>query len=139
MEKLLLNISSKNDVVQAIAFKKDNKTKVFSVLASYAYFSESDPPTFTVGETLPGQVAKNKITLNLKEVPENYISVISGLGKGTPKHLLIVPILANDNECIGIIEFASFKPFSDQKAKLFENIGLMINEYFLNIGNSSKK
>ena len=139
MEKLLLNISKKNDIVQAIAFKKDKKTEVFSILASYAYFSESKPPTFTVGETLPGQVAKNKVTLNLKEVPENYINIVSGLGKGTPNNLLIVPILANDNECIGIIEFASFKSFTDQKAKLFENIGLMINEYLINIGNISKK
>lgn len=137
MEKLLSNVSSKNDIVQAIAFIKDEKTQVFSILASYAYFSESDPPTFIEGETLPGQVAKNKVALNLKEIPEDYISVVSGLGKGTPNNLLIIPILNQEKECLGVIEFASFKIFTEQKVKLFESLGLMINEHLTTIGNST--
>jgi uncharacterized membrane protein (DUF485 family) len=137
MEKLLSNISSKNDIVQAIAFSKDEKTQMFSVLASYAYFSESDPPTFSEGETLPGQVVKNKVALNLKEIPEDYITVISGLGKGTPNNLLIVPILNQEKECLGVIEFASFSIFNEQKVKLFETLGLMINEHLTTIGNST--
>lgn len=138
MEKLLSNVSNKNEIVQSLAFKKDKETQIFSILASYAYFSENAPPTFTIGETLPGQVAKNKIALNLKEIPEDYINVVSGLGQGTPKNLLLVPMISNDNECIGVLEFASFKEFSESKIKLFESISRLAVESLNNIGNSSK-
>lgn len=138
VEKLLSKLANKNDIVQAIAFRKNQESQVFSMLTSYAYFSDNQPPSFTEGDTLPGQVAKNKLTLNLKEVPENYINVVSGLGQGTPQNLLIVPMINAENECIGILEFASFKPFSDTKVMLFESIALMASELLLKIGNSTK-
>jgi Na+-transporting methylmalonyl-CoA/oxaloacetate decarboxylase gamma subunit len=137
LEKLLSNISHKHDIVQAIAFKKDIVTHTYTFQAAYAFFSESEPPKFTEGETLPGQVAKNKVTLNLNDVPEDYITIISGLGKGSPKHLLILPILNSSNECMGIIELASFKEFDNHRVKLFETLVNSIYDHLLTIGNSS--
>jgi hypothetical protein len=137
IEKLLSNISNKHDIVQAIAFKKDISTQIYSFQAAYAYFSEHEPPKFIEGETLPGQVAKNKVALNLNNVPEEYITIISGLGKGSPKHLLILPIINSSNECLGIIELASFKEFDIQRVKLFEVLVNLINDHLLTIGNSS--
>jgi hypothetical protein len=137
IEKLLSNIAKKHDIVQAIAFNKDETTKIFSFQAAYAYFSENDPPKFIEGETLPGQVAKNKVVLNLNEVPEDYITILSGLGKGSPKHMLILPVLNRNNDCIGIIELASFKAFENQKVKLFETLGHLVCDHLLTIGNST--
>ncbi len=138
-EKLLSNIAKKHDIVQAIFFKKHTDNSEFSFLASYAYFSEETPKNFTEGETLPGQVAKNKVTLNLSEVPEDYITIVSGLGEGSPNHLLLVPILNTSNECEGVLELASFKPFDKDKVKIFEALGQIITEHLLTIGNSTKE
>lgn len=132
MEKLLANVAKKQEIVQAVFFNKNPKNQTFFLQASYAYFSESEPPTFIEGETLPGQVAKNKVVLNLNEVPEGYITVLSGLGKGSPRHMLFVPLLNSENECFGVVEFASFKAFTNTSVKLFETLGRIVSEHFTN-------
>lgn len=139
LEKLLSNIAKTNDIVQSIAFVKNSETDMFEMITSYAYFSESEPPTFAEGETLPGQVAKNKVVLNLTEVPDDYITVLSGLGKGSPKHLLIVPIINKDDTTVGVLEFASFTQFSAEKVKIFEQLGHILDEQLTTIGNSTEE
>ena len=139
LEKLLSNIANKHDIVQAVAFEKSLSADLFQMVASYAYFSEAEPPTFTEGVTLPGQVAKNKAVLNLTEVPTDYITVLSGLGKGSPSNLIIVPILDNEQRCNGVIELSSFTAFDESKVTIFENLGLLLGEHIKTIGNSTKE
>ena len=139
LEKLLSNIAKSLDIVQSIVFSKNEESNRFEMVASYAYFSETEPPTFAEGETLPGQVAKNQVVLNLSEVPDGYITVLSGLGKGTPKHLLIVPIINNDGITVGVIELASFTEFTSHKVKIFEKLGYLLNDYLSTIGNSTEE
>lgn len=139
IEKLLSNIAKEQDVVQAIAFIKNTNSNKFEMLTSYAYYSESEPPTFVEGETLPGQVAKNQTVLNLTSVPDDYITVLSGLGKGSPNHLLIVPVIAADKTTIGILEFASFSEFTNDKVKICEHLGLMLHEHLSSISNSTEE
>lgn len=121
-EALLAAIAKKFDIVQGTLFLK-NPEGVFSFKAGYAFFSETDPPTYSEGETLPGQVAKNRQLLNLKKVPKGYITILSGLGKGNPSHLLIVPVITPDNQVTGIIELASFKAFDEEHETLFARLG----------------
>ncbi len=137
LERLLSNIANKHGIVQAVAFLKTSNA--FEMVASYAYFSESEPPSFIEGETLPGQVAKNKAILNLSEVPEDYITVLSGLGKGTPSHLLIVPVGNMEGESVAIIELASFSAFSEEKVKIFECLAKSLSEHISSIGNSKEE
>jgi hypothetical protein len=139
IENVLINLSKKIDIVQGLVYKRDAKTKAFSYLAGYAYYTESEPPTFIEGETLPGQVAKNKEILNLSDVPDDYITILSGLGKGSPNHLLIVPIIDDTRDCIGIIELASFKPFNSQMVTLMEKLVCNIGEQLKTFGLSSQE
>jgi two-component system chemotaxis sensor kinase CheA len=59
--------------------------------------------------------------------------VDSGLGKSTPNYLLLVPVIA-ENETIGVVELASFKPFTNEIIDLFtlftERAGEELNKYF---------
>ncbi len=121
-ELLLQNCSRRFPIVQGLLYLKD-PDGIFSFKSGYAYYSETEPVTYREGETLSGQVAKNKTVLNLSKVPENYIAVMSGLGDGSPSYLLIVPIISQNNETIGIIELASFKSFSSEVEELFAYIG----------------
>jgi len=126
-ETLLLNISHRFPVAQGLFYLKDTKG-IFSFRSGYAYYSESEPVTYREGETLAGQVAKNKKVLNLDKIPDNYIAVMSGLGKGTPNYLLIVPVISPANETIGIVELASFKSFNSEVEELFAYLGHKLGE-----------
>ncbi len=127
-EILLQNCARRLQIVQGLLYIKNLSEGVFSFKAGYAFFSESEPITYHEGETLAGQVAKNKTVLNLSKVPENYIAIMSGLGEGSPNHLLIVPIISPSNETIGIIELASFKAFSIEIEELFAYIGQKLGD-----------
>ena len=120
-EKILQNIAKELNIVQGLVFALNDDDQLFHVTGEYAYFSEEQPRSFQLGETLSGQVAKNRKFLNLKELPEGYITVLSGLGKSAPRQLLIVPVLLDDVS-IGIMELASFKSFGENEESLVKEI-----------------
>ena len=127
-ENILQKIAKELDIVQALVFVLNDVEQIFNVSGEYAYFSEERPRSFPLGETISGQVAKNKKILNLKELPAGYVTVLSGLGKSAPSHLVIAPIVYNDNS-VGVIELASFKPFDENHEMLVERIcELMVNK-----------
>jgi hypothetical protein len=103
--------------------------------AGYAYYaSEGLPQTFEIGEGFIGQAVKDKRTLVFNELPEGYISVpvVSGLGKGAPKSLLIAPILDSDKKILGAVELASFRNFTEKDKLLVEEaIALLASRMLL--------
>lgn len=109
-EKILQNLARQFELVMGIFYLRNEKTSVFQPLSTYAWSSELPPASFEMGEGLTGQVAKNKVPMKVDNIPDDYIKIISGLGTGSPKNLLIVPLLLN-KETIGILELASFKEF----------------------------
>lgn len=127
-EELLANIAKTVEIVQGQLYLKNLQTDVFSFKSGYAFFSETTPPEYREGETLAGQVAKNQKLLNIDNIPEGYITILSGLGKGSPKHLIIAPIITTENKTIGIIELASFKPFTSEHEELFSQLGRKLGE-----------
>ncbi|WP_038032739.1 GAF domain-containing protein [Thermonema rossianum] len=99
------------------------------VEAGYAYYaSEGLPQAFEVGEGFIGQAVKDKKTLVFNELPEGYISVpvVSGLGKGAPRSLLIAPMLDADKRILGAIELASFKNFTEKDKLLVEEAMMLL-------------
>ena len=118
--KLLRNLSSAFQFVQGLYFKKGDDD-VFRLEGDYAYFSEEKPREFTIGETLSGQAAKNRKLLNISEVPEGYITILSGLGKGYPRQLIILPVIS-DGESKAIIELASFQKVDEKVVKFLAHL-----------------
>lgn len=126
-EKILINISKVYDIMQGIFFVKDPADKVFRKTGAYAYFNEDELREFTEEVGLSGQVAVNKKLLNISNIPEKYITVLSGLGKSSPANLLILPIVYNNNS-IGIIELASFKKFDLFAEEILTDFSNQISE-----------
>lgn len=109
-EQLLIWISKGFELTTGLVYLRQPGEETFQLSAKYAWYGHSEPEPFRLGETLPGQAAKDQRILNIQNVPENYIQVVSGLGKGTPRHLLIVP-LVQESQTVGLIELASFHAF----------------------------
>lgn len=131
-EKILSNFAKEFDIVQGLFFVREKKSDIFNITGKYAYFGEEDPKSFKLGESLSGQVAKNKTILYLNDIPENYVTILSGLGSSSPSTLLLIPIIVND-KTIGVVELASFKEikrkFNDLFEELSEQIGKTLSNY----------
>lgn len=82
------------------------------------------------GEGLVGQCYLEKDYIYLTEVPENYITITSGLGDANPRAILITPMIVNE-EVYGIFEIASFKTLEqyqiDFMLEMGENIAMQLN------------
>ena len=124
-ERILRNMSKHFEIVQGVFFLRNQKTKQFESISTFAYTSDKKPSSFKVGEGITGQVAKNKTLMHLTSIPEGYLKIQSGLGKSSPTNLVIIPLLLN-KETIGIIELASFQVFDEETVWTFKNLAKII-------------
>ena len=72
-------------------------------------------------EGLSGQAWIEGDVIYLTEVPNDYVSITSGLGEANPRSVLIVPLKLND-EIHGVIEMASFKEYEEFEIEFIERI-----------------
>lgn len=75
-----------------------------------------------IGQGLVGRCAYEQKTIFLKEVPEDYVNITSGLGTANPRCVLIAPCILND-EVFGIIEIAAFKTLEKYEIEFVEKLG----------------
>lgn len=72
-------------------------------------------------EGLIGQVFLEGKTSYLSQIPQNYITITSGLGDAAPSYLVIVPLKTNE-QTLGVLEIASFTPFENYHLDFLEKI-----------------
>lgn len=104
--------------------------------ACYAYDRKKYiEKTFAPGQGMVGQTYLEGEYIYLTEIPQNYISITSGLGEACPTVLLIMPLKINDT-IEGILEIASFKKLAPYQIsfleKLAENIAGFIQSNRIN-------
>lgn len=73
------------------------------------------------GDGLVGQCWQENDTLYVNDVPQDYVTITSGLGAANPKCILIVPLTYNE-EVYGVIEIASFNEFEPYEIQFVERI-----------------
>lgn len=102
----------------------DNEQNVFIELtAAYAYDRQKFlTKQIEIGEGLIGACFIEKNTVYLTEIPDDYLMITSGLGKGNPTNLLIQPLLFND-KIFGIMEIASFQKLEEFKIEFVKTAG----------------
>ena len=88
------------------------------MVAGFAFHKPS-PSSMIIdlNEGLAGQVARDGKPIIFHEVPEGYMTVISGLGKSSPTSLLIYPLKAGE-EVVAVTELASFEAFTEEAMEL---------------------
>lgn len=114
---------------------RDGK-KIVEMKSSYALaLGESQMPSYEFGEGLVGQVASEQKTLNINDIPDGYVKIVSGLGNASPTNLLVSPVI-HKGELYGVIEIASFTPFGANEEDMLKKAFEMITE---KLGGEEKK
>jgi CheY-like chemotaxis protein/signal transduction histidine kinase/CHASE3 domain sensor protein len=63
----------------------------FRRFAGYAIAADSAVACVRPGDGMVGQAAKDRRALRVRDVPAGYLPISSGIGKGTPNELVVVP------------------------------------------------
>jgi hypothetical protein len=108
------------------------------LIASYAYerkrFINREVPT---NDGLIGQAFMEKEMIYLKEIPDGYVYITSGLGEATPSNLLLVPLKINDT-VFGVIELCSFEIFEPYQLEFLEKVSESIAATIATFRNTAK-
>ncbi|MEV5439064.1 HAMP domain-containing protein [Streptomyces sp. NPDC052682] len=95
------------------------------MLGSYGYSMGSMPTSFRPGEALVGTAAKEKRTILVENAPTGYLKISSGLGEAPPAQVIVLPVLF-EGKVLGVIELASFTPFTQIQKDFLNQIAEMI-------------
>lgn len=110
--------------------KEVEQNRFIEMRACFAYMkSDSQIIRFEYGEGLPGQVVKEGNMVIIDAVPDGYIQILSGLGKASPKHLMLIPVKSNE-KVLGVVEIASFTPFTTQHQEITRQAFSMLAKHF---------
>jgi len=101
----------------------DEQEKILELTSCYAYerlkFIEKK---VAIGQGLVGQCYLEGESIYMTNVPQDYMSITSGLGDSRPGCVLIIPLKLN-NKIEGIIELASLNPFPAYQIEFLEKLG----------------
>lgn len=117
-----------NNAIKFIANYIGAKVGVFYLMdgnklklqGSYAYNHRKHISNeFELGEGLIGQAVLEKQTMIVDNLPDDYLSVNSGLGEATAASVIVSPIIS-EGVVKGVIELGSFQQFDQIHVELLE-------------------
>ncbi|MGE7138076.1 response regulator [Luteibacter sp. NPDC031894] len=105
-----------------VFYVRRGETGKLELLGSYGYREQRQAPrSYEPGEGLVGQVAVERRSLVLHDVPEDYARIHSASGEAPPRSVVLVPVLSRDR-LLGVIEVASFAPLTGVQQRLLEEL-----------------
>ncbi|MFM0597866.1 response regulator [Paraburkholderia dilworthii] len=119
------------DAVVGALYIRDRQHGTLRRIAAYGFSRESEQGSarnFEEGETLIGQAAAARRTLVLRDLPDNYVQVVSATGRSAPKNLLIMPIV-NDGQVNGVIELGFIRELTVRDQEFMELIGNALGDF----------
>jgi CHASE3 domain sensor protein len=106
-----------------IVEEKEDEVPYLQMAACYAFDRKKHiEQRLEAGEGLVGQAFLEAQTIILKEIPQGYIKITSGLGDSTPNCILIVPFKYNE-KVRAIVEIAAFDVFKPYQIEFIEKAG----------------
>ncbi len=103
------------------------------LMASYAFDREKFvKKQIKAGNGLLGATFLERKTTYVTKVPEGYSVVRSATGGADPKCILLVPMNANE-DCLGVLELASFTEFSKYEIEFVEQLAENIGSTIANV------
>ena len=115
---------------------EQDEEKSIQLIASYAYDRRKyEQKTIAIGEGIIGNCYLEKKAVVLRNIPQDYMEIGTGMGKSSPKIIFISPLIYDD-EVLGFVELASLEDFKPHEIdfieKLSENIAATFSTVKLN-------
>jgi len=99
----------------------DERDRYIELVSCYAFNKKKFvTKRIEIGEGVIGQAFLEGQPVYLKQVPNEYVKITSGLGEANPKMLTIYPMKQNE-EIVGLIEIASFHTLDQHALDFLEN------------------
>ena len=103
--------------------------KYLDLVACYAYERKKFlTKRIEIGQGLVGQCYLEGEVIAIKEVPEEYINITSGLGDAPPTFIVIIPLI-QENTISGVLEVALFHEMVDYKIEFLQKLGESIASF----------
>jgi signal transduction histidine kinase/CheY-like chemotaxis protein/HAMP domain-containing protein len=100
------------------------------VLASYAHSGSVQlRETIRLGEGLVGECALQNRRMLLADVPAEYVTIGSSLGRAQKLSVVVLPVLY-ENQTKAVIELASLQPFTAVNLNFLDQLALSIGAVF---------
>ena len=104
-------------------YSYDPDTQQLSLSSSYAMQRRKHLANqFRLGESLVGQAGLERKTILLESVPDDYISIASGTGKGEASNVIVMPV-GHEEELKGVLEIGAFRTFSNDDLAFLDSAG----------------
>lgn len=123
------------DITQGRFYIYDEENNEFKLTAAYAYKRKKFIyQSFKIGEGLIGQAAYERLSIYRTEIPENYVSITSGIiADKKPGSIFIMPLIS-ESKVQGIIEIADIQNHIPQKViSLMEDLGPIIGQVLFSV------
>ena len=136
-DAVIAYITEKIEAIQGAFYvvnDDDPTNRIIEMKSAYAYHKKKYMNAgFRFAEGLVGQAAVEKDYILRTEIPEDYVTVTSGiLGDKKPTAILITPLIT-DEKVYGVVEFAGFHRFTDSQIKFVKEISLILARTIFNI------
>lgn len=121
------------------AIQQEVNKPLLTISSSYAYNRKKYlKKSFEFGEGLVGQAAIEQEIIYRTEIPEDYVSITSGiLGEQQPTSILIVPLITNET-VYGVLEFCSLHKFTSGQLQFMQEVSEIIARTIFNISNNER-
>ena len=122
--------------VTGTVFVLDDDSEQFVLAAVHALKrGHAFTDRFKPGEGIAGQAVQQQKTIEINDIPDDYMRVESALILGLPRCLLIIPMIHEDL-VVGVMELGALTPFSKQQTDFLESaaktLAMAVNAILLN-------
>lgn len=120
--KFAVNYTRSNQGGLFLLNDDDEKNPFLELVSAYAFERKKFiTKRIDIGQGLVGQCYLEAARIFLTKLPEEYVSITSGLGGANPNCLLLVPLKTND-KVYGVIELASFVKYEEYQVQWVEKL-----------------
>ncbi|UCH14042.1 MAG: GAF domain-containing protein [Bacteroidales bacterium] len=117
---------------------QDEENKTLELKSAFAYDRKKYiDKEILMGEGLIGTCAIEKKTIIMTEIPEEYISITSGLGDTPPGNIILLPVIQEDT-VFGVIEIASLNQFQKHEIEFGEQVAASLASTVTTASNNEK-
>ncbi len=126
-------ISRYTESAQGVIYLIDNHSSKLKLNASFAFTERSGLSNeYKIGEGLVGQVALERSPILLKNIRRQDRSLSTGTVEEPPTHVYAFPLVF-EYELYGVIELASFEPFTQLKQEFLQQAANTIVTYIYSV------